>query len=280
MRTSVVVLTYNWPQALDAVLRGLKRQAVQPFEVIVSDDGSDESTAAVVRNHAGNFPTRLVHLWQPDDGARMSRARNRGIAAAQGDHVILLDGDMVPGRDFVADHRAFARTGCYVQGSRVLLGETATRRLLAAGELDVGFFARDIQRRRNNLGIPVLARLNGRPHRRRAGTKSCNMGFWKADLVRLNGFDEAMTGWGREDTELVMRAFNAGLLRRDLRFGGIALHLWHATRKRMLDNPNDAILRKTEREGRTRCEKGLQAHLPVQAAPPDLRDLAAPAPDA
>lgn len=271
-RISVIVITYNWPDALEAVLRALARQSELPHEVIVTDDGSRTDTRERLQLLARDYPVRLVHLWQPDDGARMSRARNRGIAAAQSDYILLLDGDMLAGERFVADHRRFARGGCFVQGSRVLADEDCSQRLLTTGELDLGVFARGIQRRRNALQLPWLAQLNARPHLRRGGTKSCNMGFWRDDLLRLNGFNEAMTGWGREDTELVTRAFHAGLHRRDLRFGGVAVHLWHRTRKRMQNNPNDALLSATEASGVVRCEQGLDQHLAdFTEAPADLR---------
>jgi glycosyltransferase involved in cell wall biosynthesis len=272
MRISVIVLTYNWPPALELVLRALARQRVLPDEVIVTDDGSREDTRALLVATAREFPTRLVHLWQPDDGARMSRARNRGIAAARGDYVIFLDGDMLAQREFVADHAAFARRGCFVQGSRVLTGERCTQRLLATQTLDVGFFAPDIERRRHTLRLPVLARAYARAHTREGGIKSCNWGFWRDDLLALNGFNEAMTGWGREDNELALRAFHLGLQRRDLRCAGLAVHLWHATRKNLIDNPNDRVLAATRASEATRCALGLDQHLAeFTTPPPDLR---------
>jgi glycosyltransferase involved in cell wall biosynthesis len=39
MKVSVIVTTYNWPQALRLVLQGLARQTRLPEEVIVADDG-------------------------------------------------------------------------------------------------------------------------------------------------------------------------------------------------------------------------------------------------
>ncbi|MGA0587669.1 glycosyltransferase [Dyella sp. KRB-257] len=268
MRISVAVITYNWPQALALVLRALAAQGELPFEVIVTDDGSREDTRALLQAMARDYPVRLVHLWQPDDGARMSRARNRAIAAAQGDYVILLDGDMVAERHFIADHRAFARPGCLVQGSRVLTDEALTARMLAGQRTGLGFFERGIERRRHTLRMPWLARLYARPGQRQRGIKSCNMGFWRDDLIRLNGFNEAMTGWGREDTELVARAFHAGLLRRDVRFSALAFHLWHRTRKNVVDNPNDRVLAATRASGAIRCADGLEQHLAEFAAPP------------
>lgn len=274
MRISVAVITYNWPEALALVLRALAAQSELPHEVIVTDDGSQPATRELLERIAADYPVRLVHLWQPDDGARMSRARNRAIAAAQGDYVILLDGDMVAEPHFVADHRAFARGGCFVQGSRVLTDAALTRRLLEHEVTMPGFLSRGIERRRHTLRLPLLARWYARPGTKRRGIKSCNMAFWRDDLLRVNGFNEAMTGWGREDTELALRAFHAGLLRRELRFSGLATHLYHRTRKHVVGNPNDRIVDDTRTRGLVRCELGVDRHLAEFAAPPpDLREF-------
>jgi len=277
MRISVAVITYNWPQALELVLRALAAQTELPFEVIVTDDGSQPATRDCLLRLAPDYPTRLVHLWQPDEGARMSRARNRAIAAAQGDYVILLDGDMVVERHFIADHRAFARHGCFVQGSRVLSDAALTERMLTQQRSRPmpNFFSRGIERRRHTLRLPTLAYWSTRPGMRQGGIKSCNMAFWRDDLLRINGFNEAMTGWGREDTELAVRAFHVGLLRRDVRFSALATHLYHPTRKHDgQSNPNDHILQATRDQRLLRCRDGVAQHLAEFAtAPLDIRAL-------
>jgi glycosyltransferase involved in cell wall biosynthesis len=276
MRITVAIITYNWPAALERVLESLARQTRLPDEVIVTDDGSTGETRHVIERVAATFPVRLVHLWQPDDGARMSRARNRAIAAATGDYIIILDGDMVAEPHFVADHEAFATRGCYVQGSRVLSDEALTRRMLADGSVRATFFTPGIERRRHTLRMPALARWYAKPSQKTRGIKSCNMGFWREDLLALNGFNEGMTGWGREDTELVTRAFHAGLHRRDLRFSALATHLYHRTRKNIVDNPNDRILDETRKLGLVRCELGVDQHLAeFVTAPPDVRPASA-----
>lgn len=272
MKISVAVITYNWPQALERVLRALAAQSERPHEVIVTDDGSREDTAQLLQRLAQDYPVRLVHLRQADDGARMSRARNRAIAAAQGDYVILLDGDMVVHHHFIADHRALARRGCFVQGSRVLTNAALSQRMLAETLVHPGFFSTGVERRRHTLRLPLIARAYAHLSRTRRGIKSCNMGFWRDDLIAINGFNEAMTGWGREDTEMATRARHFGLLRRDARFAALAFHLYHPTRKHVVGNPNDVILDATRQRRLIRCEQGLEAHLPEFAnAPPDLR---------
>lgn len=261
MRLSLVVLTCERPDALELVLRAVARQRVPPFEVIVTEDGTSLETGACIESLRPRFGVPLVHLTQERKGRGACRARNRGIAAARGEYVVFLDGDMVPGPDFVADHLAFARRGCFAQGSRVLLPEARTRELLDGRQLDVPFFAAGLERRRHLLRVPLLRDLWGRPHQRRDGVKSCNFAFWRDDLVALNGFEETMQGWGLEDAELAQRAFHLGLRRRDLRMGAVALHLWHPPTKMRAENPNWATVREVERSRRIRCVHGLAAHL-------------------
>jgi hypothetical protein len=64
------------------------------------------------------------------------------------------------------------------------------------------------------------------------------MGFWRADIDKVDGFDAAFSGWGREDSDIFIRLIRAGVLRKDGRFATGVLHLWHpeADRARLPDN--------------------------------------------
>lgn len=274
-RASVVITTYNWPQALDVALAALARQRTLPFEVVVADDGSREDTRELIERSARNYPVPLRHSWQEDRGFRVALARNRAIAATGGDYVLLLDGDMVAHPMFVADHLRAARRGSFVQGQRVLTDETGRDRLLSGETLQLGFFDRGLTRRRHTLRVPALAALGlrGSQGRSTAAIKTCNQGWWRDDLVALNGFDERYEGWGREDKDLAVRAFHAGLQRRSLRFAGLATHLYHRERHDDGESPNDALLSDARSSGRVRAPLGLDRHLAEFAEHPlpDLR---------
>jgi glycosyltransferase involved in cell wall biosynthesis len=266
MRTSIILLTYERPDALELVLRGIARQTVPPDEVVVTDDGSGPATRHTVERLAREIPAKVSFITQEHCGGRMARARNRGVAAATGDYVIFLDGDMIPQRHFVEDHRSFARRGCFVQGSRVLASEPLTRTLLATGRLGVRFWDRGLERRRHTLRLSLARWAWGAPNRKAGGAKSCNLALWRDDVMRLNGFNEEMQGWGLEDGEFVIRALRMGLLRRDLRMGGSAVHLWHPPSALTPDNPNLPVYRQTVESDRYRCAKGVDAHLVSAAA--------------
>lgn len=275
MRCSLVITTYNWEAALDLCLLSARRQSRLPDEVIVADDGSRPDTGALLRRHANDYPVPLRHCWQPDRGFRAARARNFAIAAAQGDYVLLVDGDMVLHRNFVDDHLWAARPGSFVQGMRVLTTPEAGERLLATRETRVTWSTPGLARRRHTLRSRALARLSLAltEGQRRAGIKTCNQGWWRDDLLRLNGFDERFVGWGREDDDLAARAFHAGLTRRSLRFAGLATHLYHHERHEDGASRNDALLAEHLAHQTIRCDQGVDGHLALCAAEPasDLR---------
>jgi glycosyltransferase involved in cell wall biosynthesis len=261
LRVTLVVTTYNWPAALDLTLQSVARQSIAPMEIIVADDGSGHETEAVVTRWQGRLPTPLVHVWQADEGFRLARSRNRAIAAARGDYVIIVDGDMVLHRHFIADHVRAARHGCFIQGVRLLTGPKTAGRMLDRGLLDLGFFAPDIKRRRHTVRSRLLSQLLFRERTGQRAIRGCNQAYWKSDLVRVNGFNEAFVGWGREDNEIAARLYNAGIRRRNLKFQALAIHLHHPLRHTQVGERNDEILRATIEAGKAWCPIGLNQHL-------------------
>lgn len=275
MKVSVVVLTYNWPDALALVLRQLAAQSRLPDEVLVADDGSRADTTALVERMRSTYPVPLHHVWQEDHGFRAARARNRGIAASRGDYVILLDGDMLVHPQFVADHLMLAERGYFLQGGRLKATPAESQRLLAGGRPVFAPWAKadfdefDGTRRLYAFRSPWLARWKARS-RNGGRVMSCNMSFWRDDLLRVNGFDERMEGYGAEDRELAARLENAGLRRRALKWCALAVHLWHDSRSPPdvddMSLPNNRLFHATRTQGITRCERGIDQHADLLGA--------------
>jgi glycosyltransferase involved in cell wall biosynthesis len=266
--TSLIVTTYNWESALDAVLRSVWRQTRRPDEVLVADDGSGAATAELIARHAAGFPVPLHHVWHEDVGFRLTAIRNRALAAAHGPYVIMLDGDMVLHPEFVASHVTFARPGWYVQAGRVLLREPITRRLLSGEDIRIRPWTRGIGNRINTVHSAILARLYRGPRGPLRRTRGGNMSYWLEDARRINGYNEDCAGWGAEDVEFAARLQNAGVRRRNLKFGGIAYHLHHQTRPASSEPANLQQYERAVRHKLTRCDNGVEKYAPSPAESP------------
>ncbi|MDE2608138.1 MAG: glycosyltransferase family 2 protein [Burkholderiales bacterium] len=271
-RISLVITTYNRPDALTAVLRACLDQTDQNCELIVADDGSTEDTAALVATIRAAAPVRVAHVWQPDEGFRAAAIRNKGILAAQGDYVVFLDGDCVPQRTFVAAHRRLAEAGRIVTGSRILLDEPLTRRLLDEGatiqRLPLSFWFAQRRERHINKALPLLG-FEAMPLRRwkptsLRGIKTCNLGVWRDDLEAINGFDETFVGWGHEDADLVARLYNYGVRRTRGYFATEVFHLWHREAPRERERGNYETVQARLRSGQYLVEHGMRPGADLQ----------------
>ena len=131
MRISLIISTYNSPEALDVCLRSVLRQTSSPYEVIIADDGSTDSTPEVIDRFTKEAKFPVVHVWQKNEGFRLATIRNKAIARAKGDYIVQIDGDIMLHPEFIADHAAAAVRGHFVCGSRVLIQKELTEKIFA-----------------------------------------------------------------------------------------------------------------------------------------------------
>lgn len=265
MRTAFVVLTYNRPDALLAVLRALAPQCGPRHVVVVADDGSRSEHVQALRAGLPEFACPVRHVWHPDVGFTAARARNLGAAHGNADYVVFVDGDCVPNPQFVRQHERLAAAGHFVNGSRVLLSEALTGRALDGtmdlSRLDTGDWLRlrlagDINKLTHLLRWPgAPGRVEGRFHWK--GIRSCNFGVAWRDFEAVNGFDEVFAGWGHEDADLVLRLHHHGCRRKNGFLGTEVFHLWHPENSRAGEAANrDRVLARMK-SGIIRAETGL-----------------------
>ena len=262
---SVVVSTYQRPDALAAVLRSLARQTDRNFEIVVADDGSGPQTRDVIGNWSSKIGIPLKHVWQQDCGFRLAEIRNRALVASAGEYVIFLDGDCVAPLHFVGAHRRLAEPGFFVGGNRVLLSQRLTQDVLAANlepecwRLGAWLMKRvrgDINRLAPLLRMP-LGSMRKRLANEWEGVRGGNFAFFRADLDRVDGFETLFAGWGLEDSDIVIRMIRSGVKRKDGRFATGVFHLWHTESDRAGLSANQARLDEVMRSDRVRALRGL-----------------------
>lgn len=263
MRVALVITTYERPDALAAVLESVGRQQVAPAEIVIADDGSGPATRALVQRFSARSKVPTHFVTQPHSGFRVNRLRNLALAATALDYLVFIDGDMLLHPGFLADHIRLARRGFFTQGVRVHADETLTRALLADPARPVHCWSRGLggSRRIYLLRSAALSGITRAFANGIIAIKGCNQAFWRDDLVRVNGFNEAFEGWGPEDKELAARLRHAGVRRQTLLFGGIALHLHHPPASRAALPANRALFENTVARRLERCERGVDAHI-------------------
>lgn len=258
MKTSLIITTYNSPRFLELSILSAFRQQTLPDEIIIADDGSGEQTRMLVEEMGKFSPVELKHVWQPDEGFRLGAIRNKAIAVASGEYVIQVDGDIIMHPCFVKDHIRAAEEGYFITGSRVLLNRQLTDKLTNEKRITIPYGKLGFNRIFKSLRIPALVSFfYNYKSGNRIYVRGCNMSFWKADLLSVNGYNEDITGWGREDSEIACRLVNSGIKKRFIKFGAIEYHLFHRENDKSSDKRNISLMDKTISLGIKRIPNGI-----------------------
>lgn len=264
MMISVVVNTYNWPEALRLVLLSLAAQTYRNFEIVVADDGSGEETRMVIEAFAAGSPVPVRHVWQEDDGFRRTKILNAAIRSCHGSYLVFLDGDCITQPDFLARHHALSQPNHLITGNRIMLQKALSAELCASGIWDYDIFRRKAlgYRVRKDISkiLPLFVKLPCSRLRDYRGfvwrrIRGCNLACWKDDAHAIGGYNENMTGWGDEDCEFVFRMQHRGVIRRSGAWGTEVLHLWHEEADKSSAERNGQLMLAVMEEYRARSQK-------------------------
>ncbi len=232
---SIIVTTYNWPEALEACLNSLLEQEDKHFEIIIADDGSTQPTQDLISRYIQQTKLTIKHAFHDDQGFRAGTIRNKAVALSEGDYLIFIDGDCTVFPTFIKRHRELAEHGHFVPGNRLLLSREYTSKTLkqktALHKKNLYFFIwLWIQRKINRL-LPLVyspfQKFRYRHPKQWEKAMTCNLAMYKTDFISVNGFDEEFEGWGYEDSDLVIRLIHNGIKRKEGRFAVPVIHHWH-----------------------------------------------------
>ena len=260
MKLSLIISAYNQRNSLAKVFQGLSLQTSQPDEILIADDGSDGSTRELIDCWRREALAPFRHLWHPDNGFRKTTILNKAVAAATGDYLVFLDGDCVPHRLFIADHRALAERGFWVQGRRCFVREPFVADFVPGKTVLWRWTLRGrVSRPHKSFRLPFPLIFRNQKQR---GILGCNMAYWRNDVVAVNGFDESYVGRGMgADSDLGSRLYNLGRSRKFVYGRALVYHLDHPIMPRPHFAQNRARLLEVIRTGKTRCEHGLDQYL-------------------
>lgn len=235
MKVAVILSTYNAPDRLQPTLVGYAAQTYRDFELIVADDGSTAATRELIKDVSSRYSLPIKHVWQEDIGFRKCRILNQAIVSTAADYLIFSDGDCIPRADFIATHMMNARPGRFLSGGYFKLSAKASARItsediLNGQALDPEWLLVNGMPRSGKLGRlvcgPLRARIMNTLTPTRPTWNGHNASGWRADMIRINGFDERMAYWA-QDREFGERLENNGIRGLQIRYSAICVHLHH-----------------------------------------------------
>ncbi len=263
---SLIIAVYNKPAVLRLVLAACSRQRFRDFEIVVADDGSGVEVKQVIDKARQRLSLPITHLWHEDHGWRKNAMLNNAIRASGSGYLVFIDGDCIPGRDFLLDHWQQRENRKVLLGRRVETSkrwsEALTEEHITSGRFEhygwkewMDGIRGDALRIEDGIRIPP-AWLRGLLMRNVRGMLGSNFSVAKNCLEAINGFDELYTGPGcGEDSDIQYRLSLTGITGKSLRNLAVQYHVWHP-----LTTVSDASWERFEMVKRTtepRCRKGL-----------------------
>ncbi|MEI6438245.1 MAG: glycosyltransferase [Candidatus Omnitrophota bacterium] len=187
LKVSVIIPAYNAEKTIAASIRAVLAQSFHsPVELIVVDDGSTDSTAAIVRSFA-----EVLYFYQPNSGP--ASARNRGAAEATGDLLFFTDADCCPGVSWLSRMSAGF--------SDPLIGVVAGSYAIANPDHALARIIHAEIRFRHLQLMPAFPRAFG----------SYNFSVTPDLFRRIGGFDVAYRTASGEDNDISYKVLRSGL---------------------------------------------------------------------
>lgn len=192
MKYSIIVPVYNRPDEVDELLDSLTRQVCNDFEVIIVEDGSANPCKQVCDKYADRLA--IKYFMKPNSGPGQSR--NYGVERASGDHVLILDSDVVVPEGYLqAVNDELRREPCQAFGGPDRAADSFTPTQKAISYSMTSFFTTG--------GI-----RGGKKKLDKFYPRSFNMGVRRDVYNELGGFSKMRFG---EDIDFSIRIFKAGL---------------------------------------------------------------------
>lgn len=261
-KTTLLITTYNWPEALERTVRSAFDQTVAPDEIVIADDGSTDETRQLIERLGNESRIPIIHVWQEDKGFLRTTILNKGIAKASGEYILQVDGDVILSRHFVSDHLELAEPNYFVCGSRVKLSPEITQKVFANPDFHISLWNMPPSFALNSLRSRLLRRFMALRYGKKIDhLRGCNMAYWKADIIKINGYNEKLTQWGHEDGEMAYRLHFAGVGKKSLKMGGCVYHLYHKEASRDNEHVHTAEQNRVIKERLSRCDDGIDKYL-------------------
>lgn len=235
-RVSLIVAVHNRPDFLEKIFVSLTNQTCRDFEVVIADDGSDNSIAKLISKWNGSFKYPIAHVWQEHKGFRKTLIANKAVVRARSEYLCFIDGDCILHHRFLQDHINTCKVSTVLSGRRVMLNEALTKSIslenIQSKTIEKPSFwlgKVEADSIKHGIRLPFVSSIEDAWKKaKNYCILGSNFSVYKGDYYRVNGYEEAITGRGLEDNNLSNRFKKAGIRIRTVARKAIQYHMFHS----------------------------------------------------
>lgn len=254
---TLVIAFYNHLNNLKLIFASLENQTHKNFEIIIADDGSQETCVKELHQYLETSPLKVLHLWQADSGFRKNRILNFSIINAKSDYIIFIDGDCILHPEFIKE-TLHEREKNKILSGRTLEMDSQISKKLNPEKIKNQFIEKNIYKivfnslfmKNSNASkglyfkSPWLRKIINKKPRALLGR---NISLYKEKILAINGFDMRYEGPGTgEDSDIDFRLRLIGVNPKSVMNICVQYHVYHKIAKRA--NANEALFNKVKEQ--------------------------------
>ena len=265
MKISLIISFYKRIDFLELILLSLERQEYKNFEVIIAEDDNAVNSKKYLKEKASKFSYKILHVYQKEDtGFRKNEMLNKAITVADGELIVIIDGDCILHRAFFKEYAKASKAKTILFGRRALLSESITKKLLGSKKLTklnvLNLIWNKSSRVEDVFYMPSIPEFLKK--KREKGVQGSNMGFFKKDILAINGFDEDyQKATAGEDDDIEWRFRAAGYQFKSMKHKALQYHLYHKFNYSGAESRhNRAVMNEKIKAGHIFCANGISKY--------------------
>lgn len=272
-KISVIVTVYNRMEYLRNLLICLMNQTTQVDELIIADDGSKENVTNFINDLIPQCNFKIKHVYQEDRGFRKSKSYNNAVRASEGDILVFLDQDCIFSPNLIESVIKNIDKNCFIPLKVIWSSEEEKDKIQSL--IEGGSSYKNIATIIENNKIKKLykshklAKMKNLKYMMGLKDRGTNIVgaafiFNKEDYIKINGFDEEYTNWGKEDDDISWRAYKSGLKSKLLYLEEPIIHMYHYSDPTKGGDMNEGLFKKKKillNKDNFRCKYGYDRSL-------------------
>jgi len=264
---SLIITFYNQADIFELVLASLEQQRFQNFQVVIADDGSSKESIKRLNTLIDRSKLEFKYVYQEDEGHRKAKILNKAVMESDAEYIMFIDCDCILHPGCIEEHYRHREEKMVIAGRRVDLSPEISARLTPEliyngwlwGKFRKTILLDGLRNRTKHAENAIYIRnrlVRSRLNRKDKGILGSHFSLHRSDFIDVNGFDERITLYGGDDTDLDYRLRRNDIKIKTLKHIAIQYHIYHPIST--TDHTNMEIIQSNNEKGISFTPYGIE----------------------